>query len=120
MLRCEPERMNRGLDPSSEQRRAITLRDVAKRRLRRTTQLSIAATIVVGGVFASLAAGSTHFTKRVVRQTHRPVAKTLVQTPAPAPPLVDVQGPAPPAPSPTPPVAPTVTPQAPVVVSGGS
>jgi hypothetical protein len=110
--------MNRGPDPSSERRRAITLRDVAKQRLRRTTQLSIAATIVIGGVFASLAAGSTHFTKRVVRQTHRPVTKTVVQ--APAPPLVNVQSPAPPAPSPTPQVAPTVTPQPPVVVSGGS
>src|SRR5258708_37152141 len=98
MLRCQPERMNRGPDPSSEQRRAITLRNVAKRRLRRTTQLSIAATIVGGGVFASLAAGSTHFTKRVVRQTHRPVAKTLVQ--APAPPPAAVQSPAPPAPGP--------------------
>jgi hypothetical protein len=119
MLRCEPERMNRGPDPSSERRRAITLRDVAKRRLRRTTQLSIAATIVIGGVFASLAAGSTHFTKRVVRQTHRSVSKTVVQ--APAPPLVNVQSPAPPpAPSPAPTVAPTVTPQPPVIVSGGS
>jgi hypothetical protein len=121
MLRREPERMNRGPDPSSERRRAITLRDVAKRRLRRTTQLSIAATIVIGGVFASLAAGSTHFTKRVVRQTHRSVSKTVVQAQAPAPPLVNVQSPAPPpAPSPAPTAPPTVTPQPPVVVSGGS
>ena len=111
--------MSRGPDPSSEQRPAITLRDAAKQRLRRTTQLSIAATIVVGGVFASLAAGSTHFTKRVVRQAHRP-AKAVVQTQAPAPPLVDVRSTAPPAPSPAQPVAPTVTPQPPVVVSGGS
>jgi hypothetical protein len=110
--------MNRGPDPSSERRRAITLRDVAKQRLRRTTQLSIAATIVIGGVFASLAAGSTHFTRRVARQTHRSVTKTVVQ--APAPPLVNVQNPAAPAPSPAPQVAPTVTPQPPVVVSGGS
>jgi len=96
----------------------MTTRDVAKRRLRRTTQLAIAATIVVGGVFASLAAGSTHFAKHVARQTRRvATTKTLVQ--APAPPLVSVQSSSSPA-APTPSVAPAATSQAPVVVSGGS
>jgi hypothetical protein len=112
--------MNREPDLAAERRRAMTTRDVAKRRLRRTTQLSIAATIVAGGVFASLAAGSTHFTKRVVRQTRRVATKTVVQ--APAPPLVSVQrAPSTPTPAaPAPSVAPAVTPQPPVVVSGGS
>ena len=95
----------------------MTTRDGAKRRLRRTTQLSIAATIVVGGVFASLAAGSTHFAKHVARQTRRVTTKTVAQ--APAPPLVAVQS-APSTPAPTPSVAPAATSQAPVVVSGGS
>jgi hypothetical protein len=98
----------------------MTTRDVAKRRLRRTTQLSIAATIVIGGVFASLAAGSTHFTKRVARQARRATTKTVVQVQAPAPPLVAVQS-TPSTPAPTPSVAPpAATAQAPVVVSGGS
>jgi hypothetical protein len=112
--------MNRAPDPASERRRAVTTRDVAARRLRRTTQLSIAATLVVGGVFASLAAGSTHFTKSVARQTRKVVAKTVVQ--APAPPLVAVQRQATPAApaAPAPSVAPAATAQAPVVVSGGS
>jgi hypothetical protein len=112
--------MNREPDLGAERRRAMTVRDVAKRRLRRTTQLSIAVTIVAGGVFASLAAGSNHFTKRVVRQTRRAATKTVVQ--APAPPLVSVQStpstPTPTAPAPS--VTPVVTPQPPVVVSGGS
>jgi hypothetical protein len=96
----------------------MTTRDVAKRRLRRTTQLSIAVTIVIGGIFASLAAGSTHFTKRVARQARRTTTKTVVQ--APAPPLVAVQSPAS-TPAPTPSAAPpAATAQAPVVVSGGS
>jgi hypothetical protein len=112
--------MNRAPDPASERRRAVTTRDVATRRLKRTTQLSIAATLVVGGVFASLAAGSTHFTKSVVRQTRKVVTKTVVQ--APAPPLAAVQSQASPAApaAPAPSVAPAATAQAPVVVSGGS
>lgn len=99
----------------------MTTRDIAARRLRRTTQLSIAATLVVGGVFASLAAGSTHFTKSVARQTRKVVTKTVVH-PAPAPPLVAVQSQASPAApaAPAPSVAPAATAQAPVVVSGGS
>jgi hypothetical protein len=96
----------------------MTTRDVAKRRLRRTTQVSIAATIVVGGVFASLAAGSTHFTKRVAGQTRRVTTKVIVQ--APAPPLVGVQGSSSDAAPSTPSAAPAATSQAPVVVSGGS
>jgi hypothetical protein len=120
MLRCDPERVNGAPDLASERRRAVTTRDVAKRRLKRTTQLSIAATVVIGGIFASLAAGSTHFTKRVVRQTRKVAAKAVVQ--APAPPLVAVQSSAPAAAPATPatPVAPAATQQAPVVVSGGS
>lgn len=101
----------------------MATRDIAARRLRRTTQLSIAATLVVGGVFASLAAGSTHFTKAVVRQTARQtrrVATKPVVHAAPAPPLVAVQSQAAPVAPPTPSVAPAATAQAPVVVSGGS
>jgi hypothetical protein len=111
--------MNRAPDPASERRRAVTTRDIATRRLRRTTQLSIAATLVVGGVFASLAAGSTHFTKAVVRQTRKVATKTVVHA-APAPPLVAVQSQAAPVAPTTPSVAPAATAQAPVVVSGGS
>jgi hypothetical protein len=120
MLRCDPGYMNRAPDPASERRRAVTTRDIAVRRLRRTTQLSIAATLVVGGVFATLAAGSTHFTKTVVRQTRKAATKTVVQAPAPAPPLVAVQSQAAPVAPTTPSVAPAATAQAPVVVSGGS
>jgi hypothetical protein len=118
MLRCDPDRMNRAPDPASERRRAVTTRDIATRRLRRTTQLSIAATLLVGGVFASLAAGSTHFTKAVVRQTRKVATKTVVHA-APAPPLVAVQSQAAPV-APPQSVAPAATAQAPVVVSGGS
>lgn len=97
----------------------MTARDAARRRVGRTTQLAVAATLAVGGVFASLAAGSTHFTKSVVRQTRKVTTKTVVQ--APAPPLVAVQGSSgAAAPPPPQPVAPAATSQAPVVVSGGS
>jgi hypothetical protein len=104
-----------------EARRAAGARDVARRRLRRLTQVSAAATVVVGGTFAALAAGSTHPKKAVAQPSVRrsPVAPL---TQAPAPPLVGVQGsesapsaaPAPPAAAPTPSYEP------PVVVSGGS
>lgn len=80
-------------------------------------------TVVAGGVFAALAAGSTH-AKKIVRlpaPRATPAASASVLTEAPAPPLVGVQSDAPSTPAPAPPAsAPAVTSQPPVVVSGGS
>lgn len=113
--------MNSPADP----RRRAADRDVALRRLRRSTQASIAATVVAGGVFTALAAGSTH-AKKIVRLPARRVthaASVSALTEAPVPPLVGVDGgaPATPASAPAPPAsAPAVTSQPAVVVSGGS
>jgi hypothetical protein len=109
--------------PPSERRRAALARDLALRRVRRVTKVSIALMVALGSVFAALAAGSTHTKKTVLRATSKRVPPIIAE--APAPPLVPVQSTAaaPPAQvtTPAPPVAaPTPTPQAPVVVSGGS
>lgn len=112
--------------PKDARRRAALDRDGAMRRLRRSTQVSVLVSLVLGGAFAALAAGSTH-AKKVVRVPVRRAATTTAAalTVAPVPPLVAVQGageqPSAPAATPTPPVsAPAPTYQQPVVVSGGS
>jgi hypothetical protein len=108
--------------PTDPRRRAALDRDGALRRLRRSTQISVALTIAAGSGFAALAAGSTH-AKKIVRTPARRVASTAAApVSAPAPPLVAVQRAAQtPAPAPAPPAsAPAVTSQPPVVASGGS
>ena len=105
-------------------RRAALDRDGAIRRLRRSTQVSVVVSLVAGGAFAALAAGSTHAKKVVRAPVRRAAPKVSALTVAPAPPLVAVQGvqqsPTP-TPTPTPPAsAPTPSYQPPAVVSGGS
>lgn len=106
--------------------RAAQSRDVALRRLRRSTQVSVLLTLAVGAGFASLAAASTHAKKVLHVSARRVVAKRLPPlTSAPAPPLVAVQGaggseaPAVQAPA-APASAPAQSYAPPVVVSGGS
>jgi hypothetical protein len=118
--------------PNSGRPRAALARDAARLRLRRVTQLSVAAMIAVAGAFAALAAGSTHAKKAVVRTAVRTSRATILAV-APAPPLVAAQSAAAaqaqseapaqaaPAPAPAAPaVAPTPSYSPPVVVSGGS
>jgi hypothetical protein len=104
-----------------ELRRAIGVREAARVRLRRATGGVVGVAVVLGGVFAALAAGATH-SKRVG------VSGTSVRLPAltsaPAAPLVEVQ-PAGGSSSSTPTqsapaVAPTPSYAPPVVSSGGS
>src|SRR5205807_5458936 len=109
--------------------RAALVRDAALRRLRRLTGGVIAAAVALSGVFAGIAASSTH-AKKVVRSPGRTLrsATTPALPPAPSAPAQAVpptsgEGspsapqpatPAPPAQAPAPASAP------PVVVSGGS
>lgn len=84
--------------------------------------------VALGGVFAALAAASTHTKKTVVvsGSTRQVSASSAVLIQAPAPPLVGLQSPPPdassaPAPAPAAPAAaPAQSYQQPVVVSGGS
>jgi len=97
-------------------RRAAALRDLAERRVRRTTLAVIAGATALTGIFAGLAAASTHSAKRVVR----PGSARTVTAPAPA--LVP-NGAAPQAPSSQSQVQPPAAAppsSAPVVSSGGS
>ena len=106
---------------AERRRRGALARDGAVRRLRRTTQISVAATVALGGAFAVLAAGSTHAKKTIVRVSARRATPAAVLVQAPAPPLVDAQSAAPAPAAPAPPAAaPTPSYQPPVVVSGGS
>ena len=109
--------------PPESRRRAAAARDGAVRRLRRATQVSVAAMVALGGAFTALAAGSTHPKTAAVHRAAPKTAAAVVA--APAPPLVTVQSAATPTPTPTPTQAPAVqapTPsyQPPVVSSGGS
>lgn len=114
---------------TESRRRAAQGRDVALRRLRRATQVSVVLTLAAGAGFAALAAGSTR-AKKVIHTSARPVVakRPSPLVTAPAPPLVPVQGaqqtggPTPtPAPAPAPPAsAPAQSYAPPVVVSGGS
>jgi hypothetical protein len=107
-----------GPPTAADRRRAIVARDRAAKRLRRMTRVTAGGTLALGGIFAALAAGSTH-----VKKTLAPTRASETTTPAavryaPAPPLVQARSdgatPAPPTAAP----APASTP--PVVVSGGS
>jgi hypothetical protein len=107
-------------DRHSTQRAALA-RDAALRRLRRLTGTLIAGAVALSGVFAGVAASSTHTQKRAVRRPLRE-ARSVTTTP-PLPPEPSAPASAAPAQSvaPTPPAqAPAPTPEPPVVVSGGS
>jgi len=101
--------------------RARTARDDGLRRLRRLTGAAIAAAVGLSGVFAGIAATSTH-PRRAVRV---PRTRTVAPRTLSAPALPEARAPGLEAPSqsgtPTPPTvspAPAVSP--PVAVSGGS
>lgn len=109
-----------GPDPrENEARRAALSRDAGRGRLRRLTRASIAATALLGGAFAAMAAGSTPAKRAAATQASAPAGRAGVLVQAPAPPLVAVQSAAPPAPAP-PAAAPAPAAAPPVVVSGGS
>ena len=93
-------------------------RDAARARLRRATRVSVGASLALGGVLATLAAGATHTKKAPYVQ--RVVRRTRVLTVAPAPPLVAVadQAAEPQTAAPVAPPTPSYAP--PVVSSGGS
>jgi len=99
--------------------RATLARDAALRRLRRLTGVLIAGAVALSGVFAGIAASSTH-TRKVVRRPQREARS--VTTPA-LPPEPSAPASAAPAqsPAPAPPAqAPAPTQEPPVVASGGS
>jgi hypothetical protein len=119
--------MNDGYSPE----RAALVRDAALTRLRRLTGGMIAVAVALSGVFAGVAASSTHARKivrsprRVFRSVTMPALPPAPSAPAQAVPPSSDEGsssspmpqsaaPAPPAQAPAPASAP------PVVVSGGS
>jgi hypothetical protein len=105
-------------------------RDAADARVRNARRGVVALAVVLGGVFAAVAASATpHRTPAATTTTSRAPVRTrhrtrVVVLPAPAPPLVSVQsdeGAAAPPAAPAPPTAAPAPVQAPpVVVSGGS
>jgi hypothetical protein len=113
-------------------RRAAALRDAAAGRVREVTAAGVALAAGLTGLFAAVAAGSTHF-KHVVTGSaagtaahaavvRRPTASPAGPVVAPAPSLVGIQGGGaspPPAQSQAAPQAAPASAQ-PVVVSGGS
>lgn len=103
---------------SADRRRAVLARDAAARRLRRVTRVTAGGTLALGGIFAALAAGSTHVKKTLVPNLTGETSTSTAVRSAPAAPLVPAQSdeasPAPPAAAPTPASTP------PVAVSGGS
>jgi hypothetical protein len=106
-----------------ELRWAIGVREAARVRLRRATGGVVAVAVVLGGVFAALAAGATHSKRVAVSGTS--VRKLPALTSAPAAPLVEVQpaGGSSSSSTPTqsaPAVPPTPSYAPPVVSSGGS
>lgn len=115
------------MENSHHPQRAAAVRDDAARRVRRITAMSIAGAAALTGIFAAMAAGSTHFAKRTVVHTTKAKAKTATTTQtvtAPAPTLVPngSSSPAPSNSSSSSSSAPVVTQSSapPVVVSGGS
>jgi hypothetical protein len=105
--------MNGDHDP----RRAVVLRDRASARIRRLTVVAVAGATALTAAFASLAAGSTHTTKKVVKLVTR-TAQAPVTAPTPKLfPSGSTVTPAAPQ-SQAPVVTPSVSP--PVVVGGGS
>lgn len=107
-------------DPAAV-RRAIAARDGASTRVRLLTGGALAGATLLTGLFAALAAGSTHARKTVTHVTRvNPAAARTGRVVAPDPPVVAAnQSPAAPAP---PAQAPSSVPntQPAVVVSGGS
>jgi hypothetical protein len=125
MWRCDPFHMAPEIrDP----RRAARLRDAARARMRRVTQVTVAAAVALGAAFAGLAAASTHTKKQTVRPASRASTPARPLTVAPAPPLVSAQAQTPSSSSSsssqsqssTPAVAPAPSSAPPVVSSGGS
>lgn len=115
---CDGAGMNH--DEQAELRNAVLARNAARRRLRRATGAAVAIAVGLSGVFAALAAGSTHSKKTIVRASTARSARPLAAlTAAPAAPLVavNVEPPASVSPSAS---APTSSYQPPVVSSGGS
>jgi hypothetical protein len=72
------------MDDSHNPRRAAVLRDHAALRVRRITALSLAGATALTGVFAAMAAASTHTAKRVVKAT-APKAHPAATKPTPGP-----------------------------------
>ncbi|MBA3841490.1 MAG: hypothetical protein H0X39_02530 [Actinobacteria bacterium] len=107
-------------EQEAELRNAVLARNAARRRLQLATGGAVAVAVGLSGVFAALAAGSTHFKKAIVRapatRSARPLAALTV---APAAPLVSANVDPPTSASP-PASAPTPSYQPPVVSSGGS
>jgi len=101
-------------DRDSTERAALG-RDAALRRLRRLTGALIAGAMALSGVFAGVAASSTHTQKKAVRRP-QPETRSVATTP-PLPPEPSAPASAAPAP---PAEAPAPTPEPPVAVSGGS
>jgi hypothetical protein len=99
------------IDTHSTQRAALA-RDAALRRLRRLTGALIAGAVALSGVFAGVAASSTHTQKKAVPPPQRET-RNVVTTP-PLPPEPSAPASAAPAQAPAP------TSEPPVVVSGGS
>jgi hypothetical protein len=99
-------------DRHSAQRAALA-RDAALRRLRRLTGAMIALAVALSGVFAGVAATSTH-ARKVVRRPRRIVRSAATPALPPASRAPQAAAPAPPAQAPVQAAAP------PVVVSGGS
>jgi hypothetical protein len=98
------------------------IRDRADRRVRRFTAAAIAGATALTGIFAGIAAGSTHTAKKSTQRVARTTAATTETVTAPTPTLVpngsSAQTPA--ATTTTAVQAPAPAYSAPVVVSGGS
>lgn len=112
-------------------RRAVAARDAASLRVRHATRISVALGIALTGVFAAVAAGSTHTKKIVVQRVRARTTTTAASRApvvAPAPPIVGAgqspssspgsAAPSQPQSAPAPSPAPASVP--PTVVSGGS
>ena len=96
--------------------RAVLARDAALRRLRRLTGGAIAVAVALSGVFAGVAASSTHTKKAVPEVQHEVRSVTRTTPPLPPEPSAPPSSAAPqPAPAPLVPAT-----AQPVVVSGGS
>ncbi len=114
----------RPIDDRGGIQRAIGAREAARSRFRRATGAAIAGSVALGGIFAALAAGSTH-----PKKAGAPAASTrkiAALTSAPAAPLVAVESAGSASSSSTPAesapatAAPTQSYEPPVVSSGGS
>lgn len=101
--------------------RAALARDAALRRLRRLTGALIAGAMALSGVFAGVAASSTHTPKKTVRRPQRETRSVVTTPPLPPEPSAPESAAPSQSAAPAPPAeAPAPTPEPPVVVSGGS